>query len=525
MRKTLYILTALVMVVSMLLAACAPSATPVPPTDVPAEQATDTVEAPASVTDTPAVMATDTPASTDATATAAATATLTPYPVAACAAGKTCVRLFVGLGGGTDIDAIKVEESIIADFNASQDKIQGILEVIPHAAGRDTLATEIAAGNGPDLVGPVGWAGANEFYGQWLDLTPYIKSAKFDTSIFDPALVKFYQTEEGQIGLPFGIYPGGMFYIPAMFDEVGLAYPPKNYGDKYKMPDGTMVPWNWDTITKIAKLLTIDKNGKNSTEDGFDATQIVQVGYTPQYQSGQSIATFYGGASSIYTGTKKGEYKSAIPDGWKAAWKWYYDGMWGKQPFTATGPLASSTEFGGGNVFNSGKAAMGLTQTWYTCCLGDLVKAGTVWQVGIQPIDANGKVLGRVDADTIRIWKGTKNPDAAFAFLAYLITTGGDKFLPSMGAMPAINSKIDAFFAAKAKQYPDVTQDSWNVFKAGVAYPDRPSAEGWMPGNNTEDSARIATFINLMSTTPPDQFNFDTEFQKLQDDLTVIFNK
>ena len=50
-----------------------------------------------------------------------------------------------------------------------------ILEVVPHTAGRDTLATEIAAGNGPDIVGPVGWAGSNEFYGQWLDLTPLIQ--------------------------------------------------------------------------------------------------------------------------------------------------------------------------------------------------------------------------------------------------------------------------------------------------------------------------------------------------------------
>jgi multiple sugar transport system substrate-binding protein len=508
MKKQLYILIALLMAASMLLASCGTSTTTVPATAAPATAAPATA-APATAAPATAAPVPPTP---------------TPYPVANCQAGKVCVRLFVGLGGGTDLAAIAVEESIIADFNASQDKIQGILEVIPHAAGRDTLATEIAAGNGPDLVGPVGWAGANEFYGQWLDLTPYIQSSKFDTSIFDPALVKFYQTEEGQVGLPFGIFPGGMYFIPAMFDEQGLSYPPQKYGEKYKMPDGTMVDWNWDTVTKVAQLLTVDANGKNATEAGFDATKIVQIGYTPQYQSGQSIATFYGGASTIYSGTK-GAWKAAIPDSWKAAWKWYYDGMWGAQPFTATGPLASSTEFGGGNVFNSGKAAMGLTQTWYTCCLGDLDKANVVWQVGIQPMGSDGKVHGRVDADTIRIWKGTKHPAEAFTFLAYLITTGGDKFLPAMGAMPAISSKIDAFFAAKSAQYPNVTQASWDVFKAGVAYPDRPSAEGWMPGNNTEDSARIATFINLLQTTPPDKLDYNAEFQKLEDDLTVIFNK
>ena len=164
------------------------------------------------------------------------------------------MRVFVGLGGGTSPAEIAIEESVAADFNASQDKIQMILEVVPHTAGRDTLATEIAAGNGPDIVGPVGWAGSNDFYGQWLDLTSLIESNNFDTSIFDPALVKFYQTEEGQVGLPFGIFPGAMYFVPAMFDEQGLAYPPQKYGDKYEMPDGTMVDWNWDTVTKVAKL-------------------------------------------------------------------------------------------------------------------------------------------------------------------------------------------------------------------------------------------------------------------------------
>ncbi len=511
MRKSLYILTALVMVVSMLLAACGPATT---------ETTTPATTAPEEPTATEAG-----PAATEAPTEVPTPVPPTPYVPATCESGKTCVRVFVGLGGGTSPAEIAVEEDVAKDFNTSQDKIQMILEVVPHAAGRDTLATEISAGNGPDIVGPVGWAGSNEFYGQWLDISPYMKSSGLDTSVWDPALIKFYQTEEGQVGLPFGIFPGGMFFLPAMFDEVGLAYPPQKYGDKYKMPDGTMVDWNWDTVTKIAKLLTIDKNGKNATEDGFDATQITQVGYNPQWQSGQSIGTFYGGASKIYSGTA-GAYKSDIPASWKEAWQWYYDGMWGKQPFIANGPLAGSTEFGGGNVFQSGKAAMGLSQTWYTCCLGDLDKAGVEWQVGIQPMGTkDGKVHGRVDADTFRIWKGSKNPEAAFTLLTYLVTTGGDKWLPSMGAVPAISSKIDAFFAAKSAQYPKVTQASWDVFKAGTAYPDVPSAEGWMPGNNTEDSARIGTFINLLNTTPSGQLDFEAEFQKLQDDLTVIFNK
>jgi len=517
MRKTLYILTALVMVMSMLLAACGTPATAVPPTDAPV------VENP---TDAPVVEETATTAAAepDATATTAATPTLTPYPVAECTAGKTCVRWFVGLGTGTDPAQITVQEEVVKDFNASQDKIQLILEVVPFAAAKDALSTEIAADNGPDIVGPVGWGGSNAYSGQWKPLGELITKAKFDTTVFDPALIKFYQVEGEQVGLPFAVFPGAIYFVPAMFDESGLAYPPQVYGEKYKMPDGTMVDWNWDTVTKVAKLLTIDKNGKNATEEGFDKTQIVQIGYNAQWQSPLSVATFYAGAEKIYTGEKTGEYKSAIPASWKAAWKWYYDAMWGPEPFVATGALAGSPEFGAGNVFNSGKAAMGLTQTWYTCCLGDFAKAGNQFQLGIQPMGSDGKVHGRIDADTFRMWKGSKNPDAAFTVLAYLITTGGDKLLPAYGAMPAIASKTDAFFAQKSKDYPFVTKESWNVFIQGLAYPDTPSSEQFQPNWN-EATARQQTFMDLMNNTAPDKFDFDAEFQKMVDDVNVIYNK
>ena len=491
MKKLLYLLSLLI-IASMVLAACGggqPAATE-PPAQEPA--------------------ATDEPAATEAPAEEPASG------------DKVQIRWFVGLGTGTNPEQVAVQEEVVADFNASQDDIELVLEIVPYDSARDTLATQIASGAGPDIVGPVGWGGSNGFYGQWLDLTPYM--GDFDTSVFDPALIEFYQTEEGQVGLPFAVFPGAMYFIPAMFDEAGLNYPPQTYGEKYVMPDGTEVDWNWETVTEIAKLLTVDVNGLNSTEEGFDPTQIVQVGYSPQWQHPNSVATFYGGAAKIFEGDAKGEYESTIPDSWKEAWRWYYEGMWGEQPFIATGPLSGAPEFGNGNVFNTAKAAMALTQTWYTCCLADFATAGNEFQLAIQPMGADGEVHGRIDADTFRVWKGTPNPEEAFEVLSYLITTGGDKLLPIYGAMPAIASKTEAFFEQKSKDYPFVTEESWDVFNQGLAYPDTPSAEQYQP-NWTEAFARQQTFMDLMNNTPPDQFDFDAEFQKLVDDLNVIYNK
>jgi multiple sugar transport system substrate-binding protein len=437
------------------------------------------------------------------------------------AAGPVKVRWFVGLGTGTNPEQVAVQEEVVKDFNAAHPDIELVLEIVPYDSARDTLSTQIASGEGPDIVGPVGWGGSNAFYGQWLDIAPQIESSGFDTSIFDPALLKFYQTEEGQVGLPFAVFPGAVYFIPSMFDEAGLAYPPQKYGEKYVL-DGNEVDWNWDTLTEVAKRLTIDVNGLNATEEGFDATQIVQVGYSAQWQHPNSVATFYSGAAKIFSGDTKGSYESAIPDGWKEAWQWYYDGMYGDQPFMATGPLAGSPEFGTGNVFNSGKAAMALTQTWYTCCLADFAKAGNEFQLGIQPMGADGVVHGRIDADTFRIWKGTKNPDQAFTVLSYLITTGGDKLLPIYGAMPAIPSKTEAFFETKSKDYPFVSDESWDVFVQGLAYPDTPSAEQYQP-NWKEAFDRQQVFMDLMNNT--EGLDFDAEFGKLVDDLNTIYNK
>jgi multiple sugar transport system substrate-binding protein len=492
MKKLSYVLSLLV-IASMFLTACGGAATQAPATEAPATQAPAT-EAPA----------------TEAPATEAP------------AAEKVQIRWFCCLGTGDAPNQQEVEQAVVDEFNASQDKIELVLEVVPYASGRDTLSTQIASGAGPDIVGPVGWGGSNDFYGQWLDMTPYIEETGFDTSVFDPALVKFYQTEEGQVGLPFAVFPGAVYFIPAMFDEAGLNYPPQVYGDKYVMPDGSEVDWNWDTITQIAKLLTVDVNGKNSTEAGFDRTQIVQIGYAPQWQSILSIGTFYGGAQKIYTGDAKGSFESTIPDSWKEAWKWYYDGMWGDQPFIATGPLAGAPEFGNGNLFNAGKAAMGLTQTWYTCCLTEFKAAGLEFQLGIQPLDASGKVAGRIDADTFRILKSSKHPKEAFEALSYLITTGGDKLLPVYGAMPAIAEKTDAFFEVKSNDYPFVTDESWNVFVQGLAYPDTPSSEQYQP-NSIKATARFATFASLLDNT--EGLDFDAEYQKLVDDLNAIYNE
>jgi multiple sugar transport system substrate-binding protein len=437
---------------------------------------------------------------------------------------KIQIHWFIGLGTGTSAKQVAIEDEVVRDFNNSQNKIELVLDVTPNNMAYDVLGTRISSGNGPDIVGPVGWGITNAYGGQWLDLAPYIQKTGFNLSAFDPLLLKYFQTGAGQVSLPFAVYPAAIYYNPAMFDEAGLAYPPQKYGEKYRLPDGSEVDWNWDTFTQIARLLTIDINGRNSTEPGFDRTHITQFGYSPMWQNLNAVAAYKTGTTRIYKGDVTGGYRSTMPDNWKAAFKWYYDGMWGAQPFMADGAYNDMIEYGYGNGFNAGKAAMTLNRSWYVCCLGDMARTAKGFQLGIQPMGADGLVHGHIETDTFHIWKGTQHPVETFQVLAYLITKGGEKLLPVYGAMSALSPQSNYFLAQKSRDFPFVSQASWNVLVQGLSSPDSASAEQPQP-NWIEAYTREQSFLDRMIHTSPDTFNFDQEFQQLKDDLTIIYNK
>ena len=136
-------------------------------------------------------------------------------------------------------------------------------------------------------------------------------------------------------------------------------------------------------------------------------------------------------------------------------------------------------------------------------------------------------VKRRVDADTMRVWKGTQHPAEAFEVLTYLIGGPGIEGLVLTGAysgLTAIEAYQQQYFDGLKTNYPFLTQESIDVFVAGLAYPDSPSAEQYQPNWN-EAWAREQTFFDLLQNTPPDQLDFDAEWQKLVDDVNAIYAK
>ena len=459
-----------------------------------------------------------------ATASPSATTAAVPSPSApetVPPGGPVTVKWFCCLGGGDDPSTLKTFAKVIAAFNTAHPSIKLVLDHVAYTGARDAFATRLASGSPPDIVGPLGVGGANAFPGQWLDLQPYIEKNKIDLTGIDPTLLSLYKGNEGTLGIPFAIYPSELYYQPDMFDASDLEYPPAKYGDQYKL-NGSMVDWNYDTVRQIAMKLTIDKANKNASQAGFDWHKIVQAGFEPQRDDLRTMGAAFFGAGKLLSDDGK---TVQIPDAWKAAWKWIYDGMW-KDHFILTGPQYNSQGFnGGGYAFNSGKVAMQENFLWNLCCIPD---AGKNWNLAALP-SYNGKVTVPLNADSFRITRKSAHPEQAFTALQYLILgPGHTELLNSISGFPALKSDQGTYFQQLEQQKDDKGKPiypsgiNWDVVTAGIPNADvNPNSENFMPNYNKSLDV-LVKYLTRWTGTPG--LNMDTEFSNLQTELQKVWN-
>lgn len=445
MRKsTLYTIFSAMMLFSIILAACTPAAAP--------------TTAPAAVEPTPVVVE----VTKEVVVTQQVQITATPAP------DKVQIYWYIGLGAGAQPAQIPLEKAFADKFNASQSEIQLIPIIVDNKYAKDNLTAQIAAGNAPDIVGPVGTAGRMAFPGAFLDMEPLVKQFNYDTSDIDPAFNDFYRDEGKLVGLPFAIFPEFMYVNKDLFKEAGLNLPPQKYGDKYTMPDGKVVEWDFNTVAEIGKILTVDKNGNDATSPNFDAKNIVQYGYVPQWTDHpRAIGTLFGAWDLVAA-----DGTAQFPEPERAALKWYYDGMWGKQPFIPN-KAAMDSDLMKGNAFSSGKVAMGTSHLWYTCCVD--AKNVPNWDTAVMP-SYNGKVTSKMHGDTFAILKDTKNPEAAFKVYTYMLGEGAADLYTIYGGLPARKSQQAAFFANLDKTFAP-NKVNWQVAIDSIPFMDVPNHE------------------------------------------------
>jgi multiple sugar transport system substrate-binding protein len=452
-------------------------------------------------------------------ASTVAIASAPPSQAASPAGPPVSIKWYCCLGTGQDPSQVKVEKEAVAAFNASHPNIKLSIEVVNYDNARDTLSTEIAGGNAPDIVGPVGVGGAEAFHGQWLDLDPYIQKNNLDLSQFATGSVDFYKISgEGQPALPFAIYPSFIWYQKGMFEEANLNEPPHKYGEKYKMPDGSEVDWDYNTVRTIAQMLTVDAAGKDATQAGFDPKKIRQYGFEPQRDDGRGWGAFFGAGSLAGPDGKTVK----VPDPWKAAFKWFYDGVF-KDHFIMTHATYTGSYIGNDNPFCSGHVAMETNFLWSKYCLvgeaGKKAPAGDDWDIAAAP-SYSGKTTAAFNADTFRILKNSKHPDEAFTALVYLLTDGSKPLLDVYGGMPARTADQTAFFDGLNKQF--TQKPDWQVAIDSIQYADNPNFEAYVPAYNATFDQVTKFWSKLRATAGLD---VDSEIAKLEKDLQAIWDK
>lgn len=432
------------------------------------------------------------------------------FPVTA--QDRVVITWFVGLGTGTQPEQQTVQDQVAADFNASQSEIElQINYAANNQVAPDTLSTLIAGGNPPDIVGPVGVTGRNQFAGQWLDLQPLVDASGYDLTQFADALIESYREGDTLIGIPFAVYPGLIYYNADLFDEAGLNYPPTEFGAPYVMPDGTEVPWDYNTVAEIAKILTVDANGNDATMEEFDPNNIVQFGFDHQWDTIRSDFSTFGGAPVVNE-----EGQVVIPEHWREHARWMWNALW-VDHFMPNNTYINSELFQP-SAFASGNIAMTRVMLWYTCCLADL---DANWDLAVVPA-YNGTYYAPIDLDTFHIHKDTKNPEAAFTVLQYLTGEAALDLLTAYGAYAGRPELQEAGIQAKAELYPSV--QNWSVVAPSIDYAPLPHHESWYPGF-AKGQTRFSDFAALLRGDAGATMDLEAELDRLQADLQAIVDE
>mgnify|MGYP000713523552 CR=1 FL=1 len=422
------------------------------------------------------------------------------------AAPPTRVEWFVGLGTGAQPEQLDVQRDVVAAFNDAHDDIVLDLEVFDNELAFDELRDRLAAGEGPDLIGPVGIRGSAEFDGEFLDLRPYLDEGVL--AAYDDEQLAIWKDGDAVTALPFGVFPSMLFVNEELFSRAGLPLPPTSFGVPY---DGAL--WDIDALTSLATKLTVDADGRSADDPAFDASRIVQWGFHHQFlEDARAHGAFFGAGSMT---DAAGD--ATIPEPWLAEWRWYHEAMWSRH-ISPTGPETESAVLRETNAFATGRVAMAFTHLWYVPSL--VTEDGaplTFWNLAVPPAH-DGQHTAKVHADTFRVLASTDVPEAAATVLAYLHDDAAADLLGVYGSFPARADLRAPFLDDLRARFGD--DIAWDVIDETLTRPDVPSHEAGLP-EAVRSQALLDAFHDALRNDP--DLDVAAAAEGLERDLQAVF--
>lgn len=345
------------------------------------------------------------------------------------------------------------------------------------------LTTGFASGTAPDVFADhLSYFPEFVSQGQLLDISDRVAADKLDLSIYQNGLADLWVGQNG-----------GRYGLPKDFDTVATFYNVKMLSDAGVNPDElSKLSWNTSGTGSFEKLvahLTVDQNGVRGDEPGFDKSKVKVYGLALSGNglnaSGQQTWAPYALSNGWYFGDK-------TP--WTTKWNFgdaaFTDTMsWYKQlidkGYMPSVDIALS-EQDPLNGFLAGRYALVTDGSWMNSSY--LGQSGVPTKVFATPAGPDGTRASLFNGLSDGIWKGTKNPDAAWDWVKYLGSTAcQDVVAKSAVVFPAI--KTSTQLAQQA-----FTDKGWDVSAFTVQVTDGttkllPIADHWSDVNDTMTAA------------------------------------
>jgi multiple sugar transport system substrate-binding protein len=289
----------------------------------------------------------------------------------------------------------------------------------------DKYIAMTASGTVPDVM-MVGTDICGRLIDTFRPLNALIASDKVDMKAYHSSVTKPY-TKSGQLyALPVSKDLVTLAYNMDMFKSSGVTPPTKNWEDP---------SWTWDEFGKMAKKMTVDRNGDGKPDQfgfadlstGWWQTQIPYIWGTDWIDDGKAVLDISKAAKGF--------------DFW----------------------LSLQTKLGavgGGNM----KAAMWSQASWGTTEALQSIKKKFQWDVCAVPAAVNRGTLGYADA--IAIPRGVKHLKESWLLAKHIaLSDSNRRWAMSWGCQPA-SSKFDDWYTAQGKD----TGLSHKVFVDGSKY-------------------------------------------------------
>jgi multiple sugar transport system substrate-binding protein len=323
------------------------------------------------------------------------------------------------------------------------------VEFLPTPGGdiRENAMTQIVAGDAPDLFEFC--CQDSTFFvqqGETLNLQPLIEQDAEEVNLDDYYKNQFdpWKDQQGDIHLlPRFTGTQVIFYNIDMFDEMGVAYPPSEWGD-----------WTWQDYQQIGRQFASQEQPARygSANYGMNANWLTQY--------------WIRGFGSHMVNPDDKAVCDLCTDGAMQALEWIHEIIWEDYMFAPQSQAAGSG-LGPLELFLGQRSAMMEMGPWNLGPVAD--GAQFRWDVAPMP-DGPAGMTTHQSVDGTFIWKGTKNPDASWELLKGVTSPNyGRLYAKYATKQPSRKSVINDFVTLLREQNPVYQEVRLEVFTDSIA--------------------------------------------------------